>query len=189
MKKSLLLPMIAAFVFLGCEQEKVQNHPENAFQLDKTEILFDENITIVKTQNLYTDFIANKLFVGENVSIENGIVQSKIDGNLWFVPFDKNGDPILIGATSNIIDPIVISCDCAHGTINLCNVADQENPDGTTTFTCNGGCVKIDDGVSNCSMSVTVGRPGKSFSVDILNGIIISSESIEFNDKIYSAKN
>jgi hypothetical protein len=128
----------------------------------------------VNTANINLDFKNTNLFLHKNVEIINGLISSKNNLNLWYIPFDKNEEPILIAKMQEPGD-ITISCDCSVVQVSTCDVNEETNG-GTTTFTCTGGCSG-----GSCDMTVTV----EARIINISTGIITSSNEIIFNNKKY----
>ncbi len=183
-----------AMTLVGCEQNKDLETIKQSFNFDKTEIIFGENTTYVDTKNHYSDFSSNELIIGENITVTtNGYLQSLNDKNLWFLPFDEDEEPILLSRRGdvgpNIIDnPPVINCNCPESTLNICHTTSQGNPDGSITITCDGFCFNLStETTSKCDMSITYPASGKETSTSILMGMIVSSNEISFNNKIYTA--
>gem|GEM_PF-3841365 len=87
------------------------------------------------------------------------------NSNIWFVPFNNDELPVLLG--SKKADPeINVSCDCSQGTIGGCSDPEEGTP-GT------------------CDQTTTVTQGKLSSPLNIFNGIIISSNSVQFNGKMY----
>lgn len=177
---------IIFMVACNTDNELKNSENQNLYTFDRTKISLNGNNSIfVTTDNTYADFKHNKVYVGNNVTIENNIVTSTNKTNLWFVPFDKNDEPIILSrgddsenGNNSGFDPgdITISCDCSSGSVGSCTV-EETNNGGSVTFTCSDACT------NGCNMSVEVEK--SAFTFDVLNGIFISSKDINFNNKKY----
>lgn len=191
MKKILLIILATFFIFLtSCEKESSSVNINDAFVYGKTSIIFDDIRAHVNTENTYSDFLHNTLLISEKIEVIDGYIKSKIDENLWFVPFDKNDVPILLNQKSNVLKSnggITISCNCVQGSINLCSVESSTNGN-VTTFECEGTCTSPSTGnsVGDCRMLVAIeNKVGALSEVDILNGIILTSKELVFNGVMY----
>lgn len=192
MKKVKLLFLATLFVFItSCEKESSHSTDNNTFVYDKTSILFDTKKTVVNTENSYSDFSYNMLLINENVEISDDFIKSKINENLWFVPFDKNEKPILLNEHQNTVKSfgdIHISCYCGmEAAISTCDPEGTSNG-GTTTYVCVGGCINPITGedAGECKMKVVIKeRSGILSDVSIFNGIIISAKKVAFNGIVY----
>lgn len=166
----------ALFVY-SCQDERLE--PQQIFKHDKTEIVLKESSLVVSTNNLGSDFAQSEIFVHESVEFVNGEFQSKNNENIWFIPFDKYDNPILLSRMAE--NGITIYCDCSSGTIGVCERNETTN-NGVTTIKCVGACAGIDHNSSGtCDMTITIG-PNKTM---LYNGAIVSSENIIFNNVKY----
>ncbi|WP_418512724.1 hypothetical protein [Corallibacter sp.] len=183
--------LVVSLFSLSCENDNsIEIVKENSFNYGKTEVFLDQEKAIVNTGNIISDFVNNEIFISDNVYIKDGIINTKSRNKLWFIPFDKNMEPILMNKTDGggVGDPTIeISCDCSSGTVGDCDTNETSTSSGSQ-IKCTGGCVNPQqpDVSGTCDMTVNIITGRKSFSFDAVNGIIISSKKIVFNNKLYN---
>jgi hypothetical protein len=171
-------------LIIGCQTDVINDNEVVSFKINKAEITLNNDVAIIKTENKSIDFENNTIHSSENIYFENGKIKSTTNSNIWFVPFNKDELPVLLG--SKKADPeINVSCDCSQGTIGNCDVSSQTTGN-TTTFKCRGGCSDPEEGTpGTCDQTTTVTQGKLSSPLDIFNSIIISSNSVQFNGNMY----
>lgn len=149
-------------------------------------VTISNDITKIETDNILSDFKSDQMFFGRGIIVENNKIKANKDDKIWYIPFDKNAEPILINQqkTDGSIGDPTISIDC------YCTGANQIDCDihGTTTMTCEGSCTNINDTEiqGTCKMKVTVSERNGQKQIKVSSGIIVTSKSVKFNSRIYN---